>query len=31
LSNPTAVTVDSKNAIYIAEPNGMTVKKFARK
>jgi DNA-binding beta-propeller fold protein YncE len=31
LSNPTAVAVDSKNAIYIAEVNGMTVKKFARK
>ena len=31
LSNPTAVAVDSKNAIYIAEVNGMSVKKFARK
>jgi len=31
LSNPTAVAVDSKNTIYIAEVNGMTVKKFARK
>lgn len=29
LSNPTGVAVDSKNAIYIAQVNGMTVKKSA--
>ncbi len=30
LNNPTAVTVDSKGAIYIAEVNGANVKKFVR-
>jgi DNA-binding beta-propeller fold protein YncE len=31
LSNPTAVTVDSKGAIYVGEVNGTNVKKFVRK
>jgi DNA-binding beta-propeller fold protein YncE len=31
LSNPTAVAVDSKGAIYVGEVNGMNVKKFVRK
>jgi DNA-binding beta-propeller fold protein YncE len=31
LSNPTAVTVDSKGAIYIGEVNGTNVKKFVKK
>jgi len=31
LSNPTAVTVDSSDAIYVAEVNGANVKKFVRK
>jgi len=30
LSNPTAVTVDSKGTIYVAEVNGMNVKKFVK-
>jgi DNA-binding beta-propeller fold protein YncE len=31
LSNPTAVTVDSTGAIYVAEVNGTNVKKFVKK
>ena len=31
LSNPTAVTVDSAGAIYVAEVNGANVKKFVMK
>jgi hypothetical protein len=31
LSNPTAVTVDSSNAIYVAEVTGSNVKKFVKK
>jgi DNA-binding beta-propeller fold protein YncE len=31
LSNPTAVTVDSSDAIYVAEVNGADVKKFVKK
>ncbi len=31
LSNPTAVTVDSHDSIYVAEVNGTRVKKFVRK
>jgi hypothetical protein len=31
LSNPTAVAVDSKGAIYVGEVNGTNVKKFVRK
>ena len=31
LSNPTAVTVDSSGAIYVAEVNGTNVKKFVKK
>ena len=31
LSNPTAVTVDSKGAIYVGEVNGANVKKFVKK
>lgn len=31
LSNPTAVTVDSRGVIYIAEVNGRNVKKFVKK
>jgi DNA-binding beta-propeller fold protein YncE len=31
LTNPTAVTVDSKGAIYVGEVNGMNVKKFVKK
>jgi len=30
LSNPTAVTVDSKDAIYVGEVNGTNVKKFVK-
>jgi DNA-binding beta-propeller fold protein YncE len=31
LSNPTAVTVDSHDAIYVGEVNGTNVKKFVKK
>lgn len=31
LSNPTAVTVDSKGAMYVGEVNGTNVKKFVKK
>jgi peptidylamidoglycolate lyase len=31
LNNPTAVTVDSSNAIYVGEVNGSNVKKFVKK
>jgi hypothetical protein len=31
LSNPTAVTVDSKGDIYVGEVNGANVKKFVKK
>ena len=31
LSNPTAVAVDSKGAIYVGEVNGTNVKKFVKK
>jgi hypothetical protein len=31
LRNPTAVTVDSNNAIYVGEVNGTNVKKFVKK
>jgi len=30
LTNPTAVAVDSTGAIYVAEVNGMNVKKFIK-